>query len=168
LGKIKKINSKNLLTHALMHNLMNDNKKPVLDDLDYKILKLLEEDCTLTYQEIAEKVNRSLWTVRDRIELMKAKGVIKRCKAVLDYKLMGYTCKGILFFNVPTEYIEEAIDFIKSQEMIKNAMIISGDKRFVITIVGRDTNEVRNYVLKNLTKFKIYNTELDFVLEELI
>jgi hypothetical protein len=52
--------------------------------------------------------------------------------------------------------------------MIKNAMIISGDKRFVITIVGRDTNEVRNYVLKNLTKFKIYNTELDFVLEELI
>ncbi|WP_232085636.1 Lrp/AsnC family transcriptional regulator [Conexivisphaera calida] len=146
---------------------MND-RGPVLDELDYKILKLLEEDCTLTYKEVAEKVNRSLWTVRDRIELMKMNGIVRGCKAVLDYRKMGYMCKGILFFNIPAEYIERAIEFMKSQEVIKSIMIISGDRRFAVTIVGRDASEVRNYVLKNLTKFKIYNTELDCVLEEYV
>ncbi|MGC9191814.1 MAG: Lrp/AsnC family transcriptional regulator [Conexivisphaera sp.] len=145
-----------------------DDKGPMLDELDYKILKLLEEDCTLTYKEVAEKVNRSLWTVRDRIELMKMNGVIRKCKAVLDYKKMGYMCKGILFFNIPAEHIERAVEFMRSQEAIKSIMIISGDRRFVITIVGRDASEVRNYVLKNLTRFKIYNTELDCVLEEYV
>ncbi|MGC8662029.1 MAG: Lrp/AsnC family transcriptional regulator [Nitrososphaeria archaeon] len=147
---------------------MSEAKKPVIDDLDYKILKLLEDDCTLTYQDVAKKVNRSLWTVRDRIELMKMNGVIRRCRAVLDYKLMGYSCKGVLFFNIPTEYIEEAMEFMKTQEMIKSIMIISGDKRFIVTIVGKDVNDVRNYILKNLTKFKIYNTELDIVLDEIL
>jgi len=45
-GKRKKINSKKFINARLMYNLMNDDKKPVLDDLDYKILKLLEEDCS--------------------------------------------------------------------------------------------------------------------------
>lgn len=145
-----------------------DDKGPALDELDRKILKLLEEDCTLTYKEVAEKVDRSLWTVRDRIELMKMNGIIRKCKAVLDYRKMGYTCKGILFFNVPAEYIESAIEFMRSQEVIKSIMIISGDRRFAVTIVGRDASEVRKYVLENLTKFKIYNTELDYVLEEYV
>ncbi|MGC9145717.1 MAG: Lrp/AsnC family transcriptional regulator [Nitrososphaeria archaeon] len=147
---------------------MNEAKKPHIDDLDYKILNLLEKDCTLTYQEIAKKVNRSLWTVRDRIELMKMKGVIKGCRGVLDYKLMGYSCKAVLFFNIPVENMQQAIEFMKTQEMIKSIMIISGDRRFMVTIVGKDVNEIRNYILKNLTKFKIYNTELDIVLDEIL
>ncbi|MGC8599765.1 MAG: Lrp/AsnC family transcriptional regulator, partial [Nitrososphaeria archaeon] len=130
---------------------MNEAKKPLIDDLDYKILNLLEKDCTLAYQEIAKKVNRNLWTVRDRIELMKMKGIIKGCRAVLDYKLMGYRCKAVLFFNIPVENIQQAIDFMKTQEMIKSVMIISGDKRFMVTIVGKDVNDIRNYILKNLT-----------------
>ena len=147
---------------------MNEAKKPLIDDLDYKILNLLEEDCTQTYQEIAKKVNRNLWTVRDRIELMKMKGIIKRCRAVLDYKLMGYKCKAVLFFNIPTENMQEAIEFMKTQEMIKSVMIISGDKRFMVSIVGKDVNDIRNYILKNLIKFKIYNTKLDIVLDEIL
>jgi hypothetical protein len=33
-----------------------------------RILELLEEDCTLSYREIAERLRRSMWSVRDRID----------------------------------------------------------------------------------------------------
>ncbi|MEM3196867.1 MAG: Lrp/AsnC family transcriptional regulator [Conexivisphaerales archaeon] len=141
-------------------------KVSVLDNLDIDILKLLEEDCTLTYQDIAGKLNRSLWTVRDRITLLKNRGVIKKCKGILDYSLMGYDCKAILLCNIPPNHIEEAIQFMKTQEEIKGITIITGDTRFIITIIGKKCNDIRNYIKRYITKFEIYNTELNIVLEE--
>ncbi|MEM0160913.1 MAG: Lrp/AsnC family transcriptional regulator [Thermoplasmata archaeon] len=141
-------------------------KVSVLDNLDLDILKFLEEDCTLTYQDIADKLNKNLWTVRDRITLLKNRGVIKKCKGILDYSLMGYDCKGILLCNIPSNHIEEAIQFMKTQEEIKTITIITGDKRFIITIIGKKCNDIRNYIRRYFTKFEIYNTELNIVLEE--
>ncbi len=141
-------------------------KVSVLDDLDMEILKLLEEDCTLTYQEIANKLNKNLWTIRDRVILLKRRGVIKKCRGILDYSLMGYHCKGILLCNIPPNHIDEAIEFMKKREEIKSITVITGDKRFVITIVGKNCNEIRNFIRKNLIRFEIYNTELNIVLDE--
>jgi len=141
-------------------------KVSMLDDLDMEILKLLEEDCTLTYQEIANQLNKNLWTIRDRVILLKRRGVIKKCKAIIDYSLMGYNCKGVLLCNIPPNYIDEAIEFMKKREEIKSITVITGDKRFIITIVGKNCQDIRNFIRKNLIKFEIYNTELNIVLDE--
>ncbi|ADY01667.1 Transcription regulator [Vulcanisaeta moutnovskia 768-28] len=76
------------------------NDSLLLDDLDHEILRILEEDCTLTYHEIAKRVGRSPWTVRHRIERLRRMGIIKGCRAVVDYKALSYS-EVILFFNVP-------------------------------------------------------------------
>lgn len=92
-------------------------------------------------------------------------GVIKGCRAVVDYKALGYS-EVVLFFNVPPENMEEALDFMRSQEMIKELFIITGDKRIVTVIVGRDLDNIRRFILNNLTKFKVYNTELNVVIDK--
>ncbi|MGC8607201.1 MAG: Lrp/AsnC family transcriptional regulator [Vulcanisaeta sp.] len=76
------------------------NDSLLLDDLDHEILRILEEDCTLTYHEIAKRIGRSPWTVRHRIERLRRMGIIKGCRAVVDYKALSYS-EVILFFNVP-------------------------------------------------------------------
>jgi DNA-binding Lrp family transcriptional regulator len=60
-----------------------------LDKLDYQIIRLMEEDCSLPYSEIAKNVNANMWTVRDRIELLKRRGIIERCKGVINHAKMG-------------------------------------------------------------------------------
>ena len=137
----------------------------ILDELDYEILRALEEDCTLTYHEIAKRVNRSPWTIRHRIEVLKRRDVIKGCRAIIDYKSLDYS-RVILFFNVPPENMERALDFMKSQKIVKDLMIISGDKRIAAIIVGRDLDSIRKFIMNNLTKFGIYNTELDVVIDD--
>ena len=42
-----------------------------IDTLDLNIIEMLEEDCSLTYNEIAEKTGKTLWTVRDRMVLLR-------------------------------------------------------------------------------------------------
>ncbi|WP_158304800.1 hypothetical protein [Vulcanisaeta moutnovskia] len=50
--------------------------------------------------------------------------------------------------------------------MVKELFIINGDKCIAAVIVGRDLDNIRRLILNNLTKFKIYNTELDVVIDK--
>ena len=47
-----------------------------LDQLDLDILEILEHDCSLTYNEIAQKLSKNIWTVRDRLTLLKKREMI--------------------------------------------------------------------------------------------
>ena len=48
-----------------------------LDQLDLDIIEIMEEDCSLTYNDIAERTGKNLWTVRDRMVLLKQRGIVK-------------------------------------------------------------------------------------------
>jgi len=60
-----------------------------LDDLDWHILRLLQENSKQTYTEIGSKLNVAHSTVYDRIQKMEEQGFIKKYEAVIDYDKMG-------------------------------------------------------------------------------
>ncbi|MEM2338294.1 MAG: AsnC family transcriptional regulator, partial [Candidatus Bathyarchaeia archaeon] len=53
-------------------------KNAEIDEVDQKILKLLQEDARLPFLEIAQKLRLSESTIRKRVQALKEKGVIKR------------------------------------------------------------------------------------------
>jgi DNA-binding Lrp family transcriptional regulator len=126
----------------------------------------LENDCSLTYRDIAKILDKNLWTVRERIDNLKRKGVIKGCKAKIDYTLINLNCKAYLFFNLPPDRIDDFINFAKTQKMVKKLTIISGEKRFIAEIVGETCSFIRDYIKDNFVKYGIYNTSLEIVLDE--
>jgi DNA-binding Lrp family transcriptional regulator len=60
-----------------------------LDDLDWRILKLLQEDAKWTYTEIGNKLDVAHSTVYDRIQRMEEQGIIKKYEAVVDLEKVG-------------------------------------------------------------------------------
>lgn len=64
-------------------------QKVALDDLDLRILNLLQENAKLTYTEIGSKLDVAHSTVYDRIQLMEEHGVIKKYKVVIDLEKAG-------------------------------------------------------------------------------
>ncbi|PWK79568.1 DNA-binding Lrp family transcriptional regulator [Mucilaginibacter oryzae] len=60
---------------------MND-----LDATDLEILKLLQQNASLTNKEISYKLHKSIATVHERIRRLKDQGYIKRVVAILDSK----------------------------------------------------------------------------------
>ncbi len=70
---------------------MKSKDQPVatLDDLDWGILALLQENSKQTYTEIGSKLNVAHSTVYDRIQKMEEHGFIKKYEAVIDYDRMG-------------------------------------------------------------------------------
>ena len=58
--------------------------KYIIDDLDKKILNILQKNADLTYAEIAKEVNVSPSTVHLRVKRLKELGYIKSIIAVVD------------------------------------------------------------------------------------
>jgi len=126
------------------------NENIDIDDLDMRILGLLEEDCTLSYREIAERLRRSMWSVRDRIDAMRRRGVIRGCRGVIDYGLIGQRCTMAPSFNVHPDRVEEAERLLRGSGDVKDLLIKSGDRRFFAVIVGRECGELRRRILNDM------------------
>ncbi len=60
-----------------------------MDRTDIKILKILQEDCSLPVADIAARVNLSQTPCWRRIQRLEAAGVIKRRVALLDAEKIG-------------------------------------------------------------------------------
>jgi DNA-binding Lrp family transcriptional regulator len=86
----------------------------------------MEEDCSLPYSEIAKNANANMWTVRDRIELMKRRGIIERCKGIISHAKMGLECDALLFVNVNPSKLGELLSFLRGNEKVKGITIMTG------------------------------------------
>ena len=138
-----------------------------LDQLDYDILDILEEDCSLTYNEIALKTGKNIWTVRDRMALLKQRGIVKGCSAEIDYSKLGLKCKASISFNLPADKIDEFISLARKEKRIKKIFISTGSRRFTIHVMGEECGEIRDYARKFLPAFGIYDIDFEVILDEI-
>ena len=60
-----------------------------MDELDQRILQALQENCALSYAELAERVHSSAPTCMRRVQKLKAAGWIAREVAILDSDKIG-------------------------------------------------------------------------------
>lgn len=137
-----------------------------LDQLDLDIIEIMEEDCSLTYNDIAERTGKNLWTVRDRMVLLKQRGIVKGCRGDIDYTKLGMGCKAYISFNIPAEKIDEFVYFVKGEKRIKKLTITTGSRRFSIHIIGEECGEIRNYARKILPAFGVYDVDFEVILDE--
>nr|KJR71343.1 MAG: ArsR family transcriptional regulator [Vulcanisaeta sp. AZ3] len=67
-----------------------------MDQTDIEILKMLQDDCRITLDEIANKLNISKSTVYYRIKKLERLGVILGCHAKLSPEKMGMDYVAVL------------------------------------------------------------------------
>ncbi|WP_429288178.1 Lrp/AsnC family transcriptional regulator [Paraburkholderia sp. GAS206C] len=67
-----------------------------LDDLDLRILSVLQTDCALSNVDLAERVHTSPPTCLRRVKRLRDSGVIKRQIAIIDHEKLGETLTAII------------------------------------------------------------------------
>ncbi len=135
------------------------------DALDQRIVEILEGNCSLGYREVAEKLDKNIWNIRDRIIHLKEKGVVRGCRAEINYTEMGLGCRAIISLNVPAQNIDSFISFVRSNSMFKRLTITTGMRRFHIEAVGEECNKVRLYAMKTFPEFKVEDVEFEVILD---
>ncbi|MEM4090426.1 MAG: Lrp/AsnC family transcriptional regulator [Thermoplasmatales archaeon] len=131
-----------------------------------EILDIIEKDCSKTYAEIANAVNANLWTVRDRLNLLKNRGIIQGCKGIINHQLIGLPFKAIIQLNIEPSQLQGFISFMRGQKNVKNMMIITGSERILLTVLGASPNEIREFIQKQVSKFNVDIKDFNMILEE--
>jgi Lrp/AsnC family transcriptional regulator, leucine-responsive regulatory protein len=141
-----------------------------LDEVDVRILQLLQHDARLTNKEIADKIGKSVSPVFERIRRLNDEGYIKRFVAVLDNKLIQ---KGLTAFTnvhlrahtqeIMLEFEREVTRF----EEVMECFHMSGEYDFLLKIAVRDMDEYYDFMMHKLARLSNVGTvQSFFVLKE--
>ena len=124
-----------------------------LDDIDRKILRLIQQDCKITSADIAEKVGLSQTPCLRRIRNMEAAGVIERYTAVLNPEALGL---GMTFFTRVwlTGQDEATVEpFTKAIRRLPNVVechLMAGDCDFLLRILAANIEAYRQFQIDSL------------------
>ncbi|MEC0167189.1 Lrp/AsnC family transcriptional regulator [Paenibacillus graminis] len=83
-----------------------------MDELDIKILKLLEENGRLSHEEIGKLLHISRPSVHQRVGKLEKSGVIKGYRGIVDWGKLDQKIKVMISVKVVSQSFREAADQI--------------------------------------------------------
>jgi Lrp/AsnC family transcriptional regulator for asnA, asnC and gidA len=140
-----------------------------IDNVDLKIISLLNDDAKTPYTEIAKKVFVSSGTVHVRMRKLEDMGIVKSATLNIDFSKLGYDISAFLgIYLEKSSLYDTVINNLKQIPEVINAYYTTGNYSIFAKIICKDTNHLRT-VLDNIQKVDgIDRTETLIVLEESI
>ena len=142
-----------------------------LDDIDRKILRLLQRDCKITSNEIAEQVGLSQTPCLRRIRQMEASGIIHGYTAVLnpDALDLGMTFFARVWLTGQDEATVER--FARDMQRLRNVVechLMAGDCDFLLRILAADIADYRRFQIEHLNSLPgVKNVKTDIPMQRI-
>lgn len=138
---------------------LNANRSAMskLDNIDRKILRMLQRDGRLQNVELAERVGLSPSPCLRRVKMLEEAGVIERYVAVLDASKIGV---GLTLFarvwlrGQDSETVDQFVDEVKRLPQVVECHLMAGDCDFLLRIVAADVDAYRKFQVDHLTRIK--------------
>jgi Lrp/AsnC family transcriptional regulator, leucine-responsive regulatory protein len=142
-----------------------------LDEIDLKILRILQKDSKKTTKEIADTLNLTSSPVYERIRRLENKGYIKKYAAILNKKLINQPVTAICMVSLRYHnegFIDTFEKQIKALKEVQECYHMAGKVDFFLKINLKSLDEYHEFVRLKLSKIdNIGVLESYFVLKEI-
>ena len=142
-----------------------------LDEIDLKILRILQKDSKITTKEIADALNLTSSPVYERIRRLENKGYIKKYAAILNKKLINQPVTAICMVSLRYHnegFIDTFEKQIKALKEVQECYHMAGKVDFFLKINLKSLDEYHEFVRLKLSKIdNIGVLESYFVLKEI-
>ncbi len=128
-------------------------KNQQLDDLDIKILKIIQENSQKKLKEIAEQVNLSLSPTHDRVKRLELDGYIKGYVGLLNRKKLNL---GLLVHCQVTLEKQTSQNFSEFEAAIKafpeviSCHLVSGNFDYYLNVLSADVESYNRFYQEKL------------------
>ena len=135
-----------------------------------KLLKLLENDATLTHKELALMLSKEEGDIKEMIRQLEKDGVILGYKAIVDWdKTDKETVTALIEVKVMPQRddgFDKIAEKIQNYPEIKGLYLMSGGFDFTVLIEGKTMKEVAYFVARKLAPIEFVTaTATHFVLK---
>jgi len=135
-----------------------------LDDIDKKLINILQENADLTYAELGRKLGISPSTVYMRVRRLKERGIIKRVVAEVAPEMLGYNLRSLIFLAVDIKKYNNIVKELLKMPQIKVIYDITGEWTFALEILVKDHKELSELLDKVGTIDGVQHTSTAVVL----
>lgn len=131
--------------------------KTHLDEVDVKLLSLLQNDGRITNADLAKSVGLSPPSVLQRVRALEKAGLIKGYHALLDADRLGLRITAFAMISLALHQEQPIERFRRSVQDIEEVLEcyhISGESDFILKIVVRDIRAYEQLIREKLSKIK--------------
>lgn len=118
----------------------------MVDELDIKIISLLQKNARLSFREIARELDVAVGTVYNRIKKLEESGVIKGYAPVLDYEKLGFGLTALIGVKAQGRKIQEIERKIAEKSRAMMVYDITGEFDIFVIAKFRDREDMNRFV----------------------
>jgi DNA-binding Lrp family transcriptional regulator len=128
--------------------------KPVLDRIDFALLRLLQKDARMSNKQLAAAVDLAPSSCHERLKRLWQTGVIRGAHIDVDLSALGYGLEALVFLGltmhtrtVVDQFLADVVDVAE----VCSARLVTGRNDVIVHVMVRDMLHLKNLVLDNFT-----------------
>jgi Lrp/AsnC family transcriptional regulator len=118
----------------------------MLDDIDRRLLRLLQDDPSLTSPELADKAGLTGGGVWRRLEKLRAEGILKGQQAVIDWRALGFEVAVSLRITLDKTNSRAFDEFLEAARNVREVTEIQTFLGRVDVRLGIVARDLRHYL----------------------
>ena len=135
------------------------------DEIDIRILELLQENARIKRSEIAGKIELSIPSVTDRLNKLESGGIIERYITKLNHKSLGKDITAFIFVTSDSSsHYAEFINHVQHTPEILECHSVTGDGSHVLKIRTENTSSLEKILAKIQSWKGVRSTRTSIVL----
>ena len=126
-----------------------------LDDIDRRILRVLQKQGRMSNAELSEQVHLSASACHRRVQRLESEGIIRGYVALLDARRMGMPTTVLVEITLSAQADEVLEAFEKAVSRIPDVLechLMAGSADYILKVVAEDTEDFARIHRQHLTR----------------
>jgi len=135
-----------------------------LDELDLRIISLLNQDARKSFRDIAREIGASISTVSNRIRKLEAEGVITGYAPLIDETRLGFDVMAVVGVKIHKGKLLDVQRRIAKDDRVTHVYDVTGEWDSIVVVRLRNTRELDAFIKRLGSMEYVENTYTQVVL----
>jgi len=137
----------------------------MLDDLDIKVLKILQKNGRVKRSRLADEINLSLPSVSERLNKLEENGIIEGYFAKLNKIKFGYDITAFIFVTMDSsKHYKNLITNVEKIPEILECHSVLGEGSHILKVIAKNTEALEKMLAKIQSWAGVVSTKTTFIL----
>jgi DNA-binding Lrp family transcriptional regulator len=143
---------------------LNHDPSHKVDDIDRKIIRLLQEDARKSFNKIAESLGIAVGTAYNRVKSLEDNGILKGYTIMLDSAKLGYGLTALILIEAEGRYLPEVENELATLDEVICIYDITGDYDIAVVARFKNRSTLNNFIKSTLKMPHVSRTVTNVVL----
>lgn len=116
------------------------------DDLDYELLRILQQDARTSYRDIAKRLKVAEGTIYNRIKALEDSGILRGWHVDVSYNKLGYNMTAVIGLRIKGGHLGEIEQKISADPHCLAVYDITGEFDAIVIVKFRAREELNAFV----------------------